>query len=180
VGRVAPGRVVRLYAESDFAARPVQAVPEVQRCDLSEAYLRLCAFGHHPGWFPWISPPDEASVLAVQTLLKDMGAPQDNGHDSTSLGQLMARSPCSPRVTRFLVAASQLGAGADAAIVAAMMSAEGSIFVDSARKANAKFADRMRERSERHGKLTDASGDHITALNVFVQWRALCEQETRR
>lgn len=59
------GVCIRLYSAEDFAGRPAETQPEIQRANLAEVILRMKAF--HLGdieTFPFLDPPTPAAIRA--------------------------------------------------------------------------------------------------------------------
>ena len=115
--RTAPGKAIRLYTLEDFSRRPDHDAPEIARRELSELCLTLRAIGiEHPGSLEWLENPTEASVARAEDLLDRLGATQD-------CGRQMARYPLHPRLSRLVMDAVERGAGEEACIAAALLSA---------------------------------------------------------
>ena len=74
-GRVAPGICIRLYAEDDFLARPEFTEPEILRTNLASVILQMTAIGlGDVAAFPFVEPPDAASIRDGYLLLEELGA----------------------------------------------------------------------------------------------------------
>jgi len=100
-GRVAPGRVRRLWDARD-RLRPHRE-PELFRVDLSATLLDLIAWGGDPANFEWFDRPREDAVEAGLALLGRLGAIRDG--KLTDVGDRMRRIPLHPRLARMLVEA---------------------------------------------------------------------------
>ncbi len=103
-GRVAPGHCIRLFTTGDFASRVSQDKPEILRCDLSDAALRLLHAnlgGVRPQDLAWLTPPSEEAWEQSLQLLQRLGAL--SGENLTEVGQAMALLPLPPRLARILV-----------------------------------------------------------------------------
>lgn len=119
-GRTGPGRCIRLWSQTDHAARPARETPEIKRVDLAETILLLLT----SGWgdaaaFPWYEPPEEKSLRRALTVLRDLGA-VDAAGALTRLGRRMAAFPAHPRYARMLLAAGELGCVAEVAAIAGL------------------------------------------------------------
>jgi ATP-dependent helicase HrpB len=120
-GRTRPGVCVRLWSPVADCGRPDQAAPEIRRVDLAGAVLHLLALGEKDVLhFPWLEPPREATVAQALTLLRRLGAIDDNG--VTALGREMARLPVHPRIGRLLIEGKRWGNPAGVALAAALLS----------------------------------------------------------
>lgn len=123
-GRTAPGRVVRLYSESNFKHRPKAMVPEIQRADLSEPLLLLAALGLPPDELEWLDAPPSAALSSAARLLGRLGAFARTEPPLLSpLGRTLARLPLPVRLGRVLVAAQELGVAESGALAAALLGA---------------------------------------------------------
>ncbi|HTM44485.1 MAG TPA: ATP-dependent helicase HrpB [Polyangiaceae bacterium] len=120
-GRTAPGSVYRLFSEHSFKTRRPYEVPEIQRSDLSDVWLRLLGAGiDKPEQMPWMDPPPPAAVRAAEDLLQALGA-TNAARQLTSIGKRMLRFAMHPRLARVIVAGEDLGVGEEAALAAALL-----------------------------------------------------------
>ena len=109
-GRLGPGRCLRLYSESDFAAMKEADEPEIRRVDLSEALLQILAWGSRdPRAFAWMTPPDPAVLERGIQLLRKLGAVEGDPPRLTAVGREMRELPAHPRQARILVEARRRG-----------------------------------------------------------------------
>jgi len=121
-GRTRAGRCVRLYTRHDFDSRREHEVPEIQRADLAEAVLALRAAGIRRGEpFEWFDLPPGPALAAADQLLVRLGAVDRETGALTRLGRQLEEMPVHPRQARVLVDAEARGAGADGALVAALL-----------------------------------------------------------
>ncbi len=121
-GRVAEGVCLRLYTEEEFAARPVDTQPEIQRCNLAEVILRMKAF--HLGDirnFPFLNPPPPAAIATGFKLLHELGA-LDEDEGLTPLGWDLARLPVDPAIGRMILQAVRERTLAEVLVIAAGLS----------------------------------------------------------
>lgn len=141
-GRTAPGRCVRLWAQSEHYDRPAQELPEVKRLDLSEVVLTIKASGVRDlRMFRWLESPDEASLQHAEELLTDLGALDKTGA-ITDLGRKMLAFPAHPRYARMLLAAEQYRCVYQAALVAALTQGRDLLLRNQVREVNS-FRDDM-------------------------------------
>jgi ATP-dependent helicase HrpB len=101
-GRLAPGRVLRLWEETD-RLRP-HGEAEIHRVDLSDAVLDVLAWGGDPLTFDWFDPPPPERIAAALALLGSLGAVRDGR--VTRLGTRMKQQPLHPRLARMLIEAN--------------------------------------------------------------------------
>ncbi len=120
-GRTGPGLALRLYPESDFVRRVPEQPPAILRTDLTELTLHLAASGWSWEDLPWLDIPSDEHRAHARELLVKLEA-FDAGGTLTDLGKRISRLPVHPRLGRFLLMAATLGAGNDAALIAAQLS----------------------------------------------------------
>ncbi|MBX3127430.1 MAG: ATP-dependent helicase HrpB [Polyangiaceae bacterium] len=143
-GRVAPGRVLRLYTHGDLQRRPARDTPEIARTELAELVLSLRARGFASvSELAWLTPPPEAAVASAESLLCRLGAVTTGGA-LTPLGREMSRLPLPPRLARLLVEGGRRGVGDRAATIVALLSER-----DIRRSARAGFGARSSAHAER-------------------------------
>ncbi len=119
-GRQAPGRVFRLWAETQTKHMADFNVPEIHRVDLAATVLAVHAWGaRDPRRFPWFDPPAEEMLAAAEALLTLLGALQDGR--LTELGRQMLAVPAHPRIGRLLLAALGTPLLEDALTLAAIL-----------------------------------------------------------
>lgn len=115
-GRTAPGRVLRLYAEEDYAQRPEYDVPEILRSDLSGLCLTVRAMGcAGVDALDWLDRPPEAAVENAEKLLDRLGATKGLA------AARLARYPLSPRLARIVDEATRRGVAEQGCIVAGLL-----------------------------------------------------------
>lgn len=115
-GRTAPGRVLRLYPEEDYARRPDYEVPEILRTDLSGLCLTLRAMGEFSlDEIDWLDKPPQAAGDAAETLLDRLGA------TTCAAAARLARYPLAPRLARLLEEAIRRGVADQGCVVAALL-----------------------------------------------------------
>ncbi len=123
-GRLGPGVCVRLYAESDFAARPRFTDPEILRTNLASVILQMKALrlGRVED-FPFIDAPDRRMVQDGYETLQELGAVDEKG-DLTALGARLARLPIDPRLGRMILAAEKEHCLSEMLVIAAALSVQ--------------------------------------------------------
>ena len=126
-GRVAPGVCIRLYSEEEFQARPEFTEPEILRTNLASVILQMTAIGlGDVASFPFVEPPDRASIRDGYLLLEELGAiePPDEGgvRRLTPIGRRLARLPVDPRLGRMILEAERRGCVREVLVIAAALS----------------------------------------------------------
>ncbi|WP_238122069.1 MULTISPECIES: ATP-dependent helicase HrpB [unclassified Xanthobacter] len=124
-GRTEPGVCFRLWGESETAALPAYATPEILAADLTGLVLDLARVGvRDPAALPFLDPPPAPAVSEAKALLRLLGA-LDDADAVTPLGARMARLPLPPRLAHMVVMGADRGAGRLAAEIAALVSERG-------------------------------------------------------
>lgn len=120
-GRLGPGRVLRLWPETDHVLLPDSTPPDIQRVDLAGVFLTLAAWGKpDPESFGWFEAPPAPAMAAAIELLKTLGAIDRSGA-ITPLGAKMAEIPAAPRLARMLLFAAGHGMAKQGADLAALL-----------------------------------------------------------
>ena len=164
-GRTQPGKCYRLYKEEDYKSMAADTIPEILRCDLTSEILRLRVIGIDLSTFKTIDQPDTVSQQLALERLKLLNAVDDQ-NQVTVIGWQMSKFPLDADVARMLVASQKYSCQSEILTLAAMLSGDrpGSVFVLVGRKRR-EMAQQMRK------KFTNKSGDHLTYINVYDQFK---------
>ncbi|EMD68734.1 hypothetical protein COCSADRAFT_167944 [Bipolaris sorokiniana ND90Pr] len=172
-GREAPGQCYRLYTEDAYKSMEDRTIPEILRCDLSQAILTMKARGVTDVLsFPFLDrPPREALEKALLQLLH-LQALTETG-DISPNGLVIAKFPLTPTLGRVLVEAAKperdcISAAID---IISALSVE-TVFL------NLVTEERKEEAEEVRRELYRREGDHLTLL-VTVQ-RFAAEDKVQR
>ena len=165
-GRTQQGKVYRLYSRETFEDMEPNTVPEIQRSSLIGTVLALKKIGIEDVMkFEFIDPLDPELLVAAIKDLFLLGAVDDIGH-LTPLGRQLSDFPISPFLSRSLVSAAlDFHCSDELLTIAAMMSVE-DVFTSPRSKKKQVRADEARARFQ------DSTGDHITFLNIYDEWKA--------
>jgi ATP-dependent helicase HrpB len=121
-GRTEPGVCYRLWTVEAHAALAKRNRPEILQTDLAGLVLELAVWGvAEAARLKWLDPPPEAACRQARALLKDLGALDGRGH-ATDHGRRMAALPLHPRLAHMVLAGRRHGLGADACLLAAVLS----------------------------------------------------------
>ena len=120
-GRTEPGVCFRLWAEPETQGLVPFGEPEVKSADLSGLLLDCAEWGApDPKTLSWLDPPAEGPLAAARASLQAIEALDDDGR-ITRQGRELRSLPLPPRLARMVIAASAQGAGARAAMLAAVL-----------------------------------------------------------
>jgi ATP-dependent helicase HrpB len=120
-GRTAPGTCYRLWSEYDHGLLKPFTRPEILSVDLTALALELAAWGvSDPGSLKWPDPPDPAAYEQAKSLLKDLGALDEEGR-LTGHGKKMAGSGLHPRLAHMVLKGMEKGEGPLACRLAAFL-----------------------------------------------------------
>ncbi|MDX1530479.1 MAG: ATP-dependent helicase HrpB, partial [Rhodothermales bacterium] len=121
-GRLGPGTCYRLWTAFEHGHLADFAPPEIVQADLAPLALELAAWGvQGPAGLRWLDPPPEAPFQQARALLRELGA-LDAGGAITPHGREMARLALHPRLAHLVLRGRQLGLGATACDLAALLS----------------------------------------------------------
>ncbi|HEX6559387.1 MAG TPA: ATP-dependent helicase HrpB [Longimicrobiales bacterium] len=121
-GRLARGVCYRLWAEHEDAALVPYGRPEILEADLAGLALDLAVWGvSDPDELAWLDTPPASAFAQARELLHELGA-LDGAHTITRHGRRMAGLPVHPRLAHMLLRAHELGHGALACDIAALLS----------------------------------------------------------
>ncbi len=120
-GRLGPGVCYRLWTPPVQAHLAPHTPPEILTTDLAPLALELAAWGvHDPADLRWLDPPPSAAFSAARDLLADLGAL--DGGTITAHGRAMAALGFHPRLAHLALRGRDLGVGATACDLAALLS----------------------------------------------------------
>lgn len=162
-GRTAPGKCIRLFAESKLGERPEFTDEEITRLELSEVLLRLIDIGiTDVASFPFLTrPPKQAIEDALDELVR-LGA-VDKTHQLTKIGQKMVVFPLSPRLARVVVEAGMKYPGvlSDVIVAVSWLSVKSPLLYPPDHENQAKRA---------HAKFAHPMGDLLTGIGIVHKY----------
>jgi ATP-dependent helicase HrpB len=124
-GRVEPGVCYRLWDEPQTASLPPYTQPEILSADLSSLVLDLAQWGvSDPAALPFLDPPPAPALKEAKSLLAELDALDADGR-ITAEGKSLRALALPPRLARMIVDSHRLGAGAEAAHIAAVLTERG-------------------------------------------------------
>lgn len=123
-GRLAPGTAYRLWGRAEDATLHAHPEPEIEVADLTPLALELAAWGADEQELAFLTPPPAGHLAAARDLLRRLEALDGDGA-ITPHGRRMAELPLHPRLGHLLLRGAELGHGALAADVAAVLHESG-------------------------------------------------------
>jgi pre-mRNA-splicing factor ATP-dependent RNA helicase DHX38/PRP16 len=162
-GRTGPGFCYRLYTERQFAVELLpEQVPEIQRTNLSNVVLLLKSLGvDNLMAFDFMDPPPQDNIMNSMYQLWVLGA-LDNTGALTGIGRKMVEFPLDPALAKMLIFSEQLGCTSEILTIVSMLSVPGIFY---------RPKDREEESDSAREKFFVPESDHLTLLNVFIQWK---------
>lgn len=172
-GREAKGKCFRLYTEAEFLKMDMDELPEILRCDVIEAVLKMLARGVDDIFsFPLMDSPDFESMKKAMMQLFEMGAiGSDGGLNDT--GKKMASFPLSAAYGRVLIAASEPENNAvlETIDVIACLTTDSEIFMQP------KTTTEEGEVEGNRNDITRREGDIITLLSTMQNYASMPQRD---
>ena len=124
-GRTEPGVCYRLWDEPQTASLAAYTQPEILSADLSSLVLDLAQWGvTDPATLSFLDPPPGPALKEAKSLLSELGALDADGR-ITAEGKRLRALALPPRLARMIVDSDRLGAGEQAAEIAAVLTERG-------------------------------------------------------
>lgn len=124
-GRTEPGVCYRLWDEPQTASLAAYTQPEILSADLSSMVLDLAQWGvSDPTTLAFLDSPPAPALKEANSLLTELGALDGDGR-ITAEGQSLRALALPPRLARMIVDSHRLGAGEEAAEIAAILTERG-------------------------------------------------------
>jgi ATP-dependent helicase HrpB len=124
-GRTEPGVCYRLWDEPQTASLAAYTQPEILSADLSSLVLDLAQWGvSDPAALAFLDSPPAPALNEARSLLRELGALDADGR-ITAEGNSLRALALPPRLARMIVDSHRLGAGLEAATIAAVLTERG-------------------------------------------------------
>ncbi|WP_029587705.1 ATP-dependent helicase HrpB [Bradyrhizobium sp. URHD0069] len=124
-GRTEPGVCYRLWDEPQTASLAAYTQPEILSADLSSLVLDLAQWGvSDPTTLAFLDSPPAPALKEARSLLRELGALDADGR-ITAEGKSLRALALPPRLARMIVDSHRLGAGEEAAEIAAVLTERG-------------------------------------------------------
>jgi ATP-dependent RNA helicase HrpA len=157
-GRIGPGICIRLYSEEDFLDRDQYMLPEIKRSNLADVILQMISMDlGSPLDFPFIEPPHAGAIRDGYNLLKELGALQAD-NQLNKIGQLMAKLPIDPPISRILIAARENNCVREVKIIAPALAIQ---------DPRVRPADKEAAADTAHKKFGHEHSDFLSLLNIW-------------
>ena len=124
-GRTEPGVCYRLWDEPQTASLAAFTQPEILSADLTSLVLDLAQWGvSDPASLSFLDSPPAPALKEAKSLLRELGALDADGR-ITAEGESLRALALPPRLARMIVDSHRLGAGEEAAEIAAVLTERG-------------------------------------------------------
>jgi ATP-dependent RNA helicase HrpB len=124
-GRTEPGVCYRLWDEPQTASLAAYTQPEILSADLSSLLLDVAQWGvSDPSTLAFLDSPPAPALKEARSLLRELGALDGDGR-ITAEGKSLRALALPPRLARMIVDSHRLGAGEEAAEIAAVLTERG-------------------------------------------------------
>lgn len=173
-GREAKGKCFRLYTEQDYLKLDQDELPEILRCDVVEAVLKMKARGIEDVLaFPLMDSPKIPALEKALVQLHMMGAVDDSGQ-LTDAGRKMAQYPLPAAYGRVLVAAAQMSPGVliDIIDVISCLTTDSEVFIQPKSEEDQEAVDESRSDIQGPQGIMGRGGDIITLLTTMQRYAA--------
>ncbi|KAJ3693896.1 hypothetical protein LUZ60_009376 [Juncus effusus] len=163
-GRTGPGTCYRLFTESAYQNEMLpNPVPEIQRTNLGNVVLLLKSLKvENLLDFDFMDPPPQENILNSMYQLWVLGALNNTG-GLTEIGWKMVEFPLDPTLAKMLLMGEQLECLNEVLTIVSMLSVPSVFF---------RPKDRAEESDAAREKFFVPESDHLTLLNVYLQWKA--------
>ncbi|MFL6813524.1 MAG: ATP-dependent helicase HrpB [Bradyrhizobium sp.] len=124
-GRTEAGVCYRLWDQPQTATLAAYTQPEILSADLSSLVLDLAQWGvSDPAELAFLDPPPLPALKEARNLLRELGALDGDGR-ITAEGKSLRALTLPPRLARMILDSHRLGAGKEAAEIAAVLTERG-------------------------------------------------------
>lgn len=172
-GRVREGFCFRLYPKFRFESFIDYSIPEILRVPLEELCLHImkCEYGSPEDFLSRsLDAPQQQAVCNAVSLLRRIGACQQDTHTLTPLGHHLAALPVNVKIGKMLIFGAIFGCLEPIATIAAAMSEKSPFATPMSRKEEANLA---------KSALAVANSDHMTIYKAYLGWRSSRTEGTR-
>uniref|UniRef100_A0A8C1B0M7 RNA helicase n=1 Tax=Cyprinus carpio carpio TaxID=630221 RepID=A0A8C1B0M7_CYPCA len=173
-GRVREGFCFRLYPKFRFESFVDYSIPEILRVPLEELCLHImlstsfkCEYGSPEDFLcRALDAPQQQAVCNAVSLLRKIGACQQDSYTLTPLGHHLAALPVNVKIGKMLIFGAIFGCLEPIATIAAAMSEKSPFVTPMNRKEEANLA---------KSALAVANSDHMTIYSAYLG--SMCRKE---
>uniref|UniRef100_A0A8C2CKB3 ATP-dependent RNA helicase DHX29 n=1 Tax=Cyprinus carpio TaxID=7962 RepID=A0A8C2CKB3_CYPCA len=177
-GRVQEGFCFRLYPKFRYNSFIDYSIPEILRVPLEELCLHImlstnfkCEYGSPEDFLcQALDAPQQQAVCNAVSLLRKIGACQQDSYTLTPLGHHLAALPVNVKIGKMLIFGAIFGCLEPIATIAAAMSEKSPFVTPMNRKEEANLA---------KSALAVANSDHMTIYNAYLRWKSSRSEGTR-
>uniref|UniRef100_A0A9J8B2W2 ATP-dependent RNA helicase DHX29 n=1 Tax=Cyprinus carpio carpio TaxID=630221 RepID=A0A9J8B2W2_CYPCA len=177
-GRVREGFCFRLYPKFRFESFVDYSIPEILRVPLEELCLHImlstsfkCEYGSPEDFLcRALDAPQQQAVCNAVSLLRKIGACQQDSYTLTPLGHHLAALPVNVKIGKMLIFGAIFGCLEPIATIAAAMSEKSPFVTPMNRKEEANLA---------KSALAVANSDHMTIYSAYLGWKSSRSEGTR-
>ncbi|KAE8447579.1 hypothetical protein EG329_010550 [Mollisiaceae sp. DMI_Dod_QoI] len=171
-GREAKGKCFRIYTEQDYLKLDQDELPEILRCDVVEAVLKMKARGIDDILaFPLMDSPNIAAMEKALVQLHMIGALDDAGK-LTDAGRKIAQYPLPAAYGRVLVAGAEISSDVllDIIDVISCLTSDSEVFLQPKSEEDQESIEETR--SDIHGPqgIAGRGGDIVTLLTTMQKY----------
>uniref|UniRef100_A0A673G4P4 ATP-dependent RNA helicase DHX29 n=1 Tax=Sinocyclocheilus rhinocerous TaxID=307959 RepID=A0A673G4P4_9TELE len=177
-GRVREGFCFRLYPKFRFESFIDYSIPEILRVPLEELCLHImlstnfkCEYGSPEDFLcRALDAPQQQAVCNAVSLLRKIGACQQDSYTLTPLGHHLAALPVNVKIGKMLIFGAIFSCLEPIATIAAAMSEKSPFVTPMSRKEEANLA---------KSALAVANSDHMTIYSAYLGWKSSRSEGTR-
>uniref|UniRef100_A0A673N0X8 ATP-dependent RNA helicase DHX29 n=1 Tax=Sinocyclocheilus rhinocerous TaxID=307959 RepID=A0A673N0X8_9TELE len=170
-GRVREGFCFRLYPKFRYNSFIDYSIPEILRVPLEELCLHImlstnfkCEYGSPEDFLcRALDAPQQQAVCNAVSLLRKIGACQQDSYTLTPLGHHLATLPVNVKIGKMLIFGAIFGCLEPIATIAAAMSEKSPFVTPMSRKEEANLA---------KSALAVANSDHMTIYSAYLGWKS--------
>ena len=164
-GRTCAGYCFRIYSEEEFENMKQFKESEILHINSDLVVLKLKQLGViDVRNFDYLEPPPADSLSASLSYMQEIGAFEEKGEGLSTLGELMARLPTEPALSRIIIEGKRQGCYNEVIKIVAVMNYANNLFL---RKWT---AEKEKEISIEKTEFYDKSSDLIIFLKVYDGW----------
>uniref|UniRef100_A0A673G7L4 ATP-dependent RNA helicase DHX29 n=1 Tax=Sinocyclocheilus rhinocerous TaxID=307959 RepID=A0A673G7L4_9TELE len=177
-GRVREGFCFRLYPKFRYNSFIDYSIPEILRVPLEELCLHImlstnfkCEYGSPEDFLcRALDAPQQQAVCNAVSLLRKIGACQQDSYTLTPLGHHLAALPVNVKIGKMLIFGAIFSCLEPIATIAAAMSEKSPFVTPMSRKEEANLA---------KSALAVANSDHMTIYSAYLGWKSSRSEGTR-